>query len=80
MESGLERRGTLSIVLRFVACSVTCFIYLLPLAPHQLKCILATEICREPAVRVTFIIKKSKGYGLGQILLASFQWVKIGRI
>lgn len=49
-------------------------------APHQLKCIIATGICREPVVRVTFIIKKSKGCGLGQVLLASFQWVKVGRV
>lgn len=80
MGSGLESRGTLAVVLRFVACSVTCFSYLLPLALCQLKCIIATGIWREPVVRVTVVIKKSKGGGLGQILLASFQWVKVGRI
>lgn len=35
------------------------------LAPHQLKCIIATGICREPVVRVTFIIKKIKGLWVG---------------
>lgn len=74
MESGLKRRATLPVVLRFVVRSVTWFIYLLPLAPHQLKCIFAPGICKEPVVRVTLIIKMSKGGGLGPTLLASFQW------
>lgn len=50
MESGLRKRGALSVVLRFVASSVTCFIYLLSLAPYLLKSIIATVMCREPAV------------------------------
>lgn len=79
VESGLELRGTLSIILRFVTRSVTCFIYPLLLAPCHLKCIIATGICREPVVRVTFVIK-IKGLWVGQILLASFQWVKVGRV
>lgn len=46
----------------------------------SIKCIIATGICREPVVRVTFVIKKIKGLWIGQILLASFQWVKAGRV
>lgn len=60
METGIEQRGTSSIVPRFVTCSVTCFVYPLLLVPHNLKHIIATGICREPVVRVTFEIKKNQ--------------------
>lgn len=67
VESGIEQRGILSIVLRFVTCSVTCIVYPLFLAPRHLKCIVATGIFREPAVRVTFVIKiKSKSFELAR--------------
>lgn len=59
---------------------MTGFVYPLLLAPCHLKCVIATGICREPIVRVTSVIKNIKGLWVGQILLASFQWVKVGRV
>lgn len=76
----LERTGMLSVVQRFVARSVTCIVYLLPLAPCQLKCIIALGFVGTRSSELTSTIKKSKGYGLGQILLVSFQWVTVGRV
>lgn len=78
MESGLRKRGALSVVLRFVASSVTCFIYLLSLAPCLLKSIIATVMCREPAVRITFIIKNQRAIGWARYCWHHFTGKKVG--
>lgn len=79
VESGLEQRDIInSPEVCHPLC--TCFICPLSLAAHHLKFIIDTGICREPVVKVTFVIKRIKGLWVGQILLASFQWMKAGRV
>ena len=67
-------------VLRFVVRSVAYLMYLLPLPPRQLKCVLATGICRETVLRVTFITKKIKGLWVGPDTAGIGSVGKVGRI